>query len=56
VKLNGQQAVDYTEPVNPVRAKKREGRLLKQEGGAISLQAHDMKSVFYFKDIRIKRL
>jgi arylsulfatase A-like enzyme len=56
VKLNGQQVVDYTEPAKPVRSERRKGRVLKPEGGGIALQAHDMKSVFYFKDIRIKRL
>lgn len=56
VKLNGQQVVDYIEPANPLRTEKRAGRVLRPEGGAIALQAHDPDSVFYFKDIRIRRL
>jgi hypothetical protein len=56
VKIDGQQVVDNTEPRNPVRSTKRQGRVLRPEGGAISLQAHDNDSVFYFKDIRVKRL
>lgn len=56
VKLNGKQVIDYTEPDNPRRAKHRQGRLLKSEGGGIALQAHDPDSVFYFKDIRVRRL
>lgn len=54
--LNSQQVVDYTEPENVQRPADRAGRKLNPEGGAIALQAHDPKSVFYFKDIRIKRL
>jgi hypothetical protein len=56
VQVNGEQVVDYTEPANPVRTERREGTLHKSEGGRIALQAHDPDSVFYFKDIRIKRL
>jgi hypothetical protein len=31
-------------------------RRLDPEGGAIALQAHDPGSVFYFKDIKIRKL
>ncbi len=56
VKLNGKQVVDYTEPAKPERSEKRKGRVLKPERGGIGLQAQDIKSMFYFKDTRIKRL
>ena len=56
VQLNGRQVVDYTEPPRVQRPAERAGRLLNPEGGGIALQAHDPESVFYFKDLRIKRL
>ncbi len=56
IHLNDQQVVDYTEPPGVQRPAERAGRLLSADGGGIALQAHDPKSVFYFKDIRIKRL
>ncbi len=56
VHLNGEQIIDYTEPNKPERPKNREGRLLNPKGGAIALQGHDPNSVFYFKDLRIRRL
>lgn len=56
VLLNDQQVIDYTEPEGVQRPPARAGRLLAPEGGAIALQAHDPASVFYFKDIRIRRL
>ena len=54
--INDTQTVDYTEPEKPVRTKDRLGRLLRAEGGAIALQAHDDASTFYFREIRIRRL
>lgn len=55
--LNDKQVVDYTEPPDVKRPAERAGRLLdKKDGGGIALQAHDPKSVFYFKDVRVKRL
>jgi hypothetical protein len=56
VHLNDQVVVDYTEPADPKRPPERAGRLLAPEGGGIALQAHDPKSVVYFKDVRVKRL
>jgi hypothetical protein len=56
VKVNGQQTVDYTEPENVQRPSERAGRRLNPLGGAIALQAHDPKSVFLFKSIRIRPL
>ncbi|MDO8545285.1 MAG: DUF1080 domain-containing protein [Opitutaceae bacterium] len=54
--INDRPTVDYTEPENPVRTPQRVGRLLRSEGGAIALQAHDDHSTFYFREIRIRRL
>jgi Domain of Unknown Function (DUF1080) len=56
IAVNGQQVVDYTEPPNVERPKERAGRKLNPAGGAIALQAHDPKSVFYFKSVRIRPL
>ncbi len=54
--INGQPVLNYTEPENVERPPDRAGRLFDPAGGAIALQAHDPNSVWYFKDIRIKRL
>jgi hypothetical protein len=56
VQLNDRQVIDYTEPAGVQRPAERAGRLLDPEGGGIALQAHDPQSVFYFKEIRIRRL
>lgn len=56
IAVNGQQVVDYTEPPNVERTKERAGRKLNPAGGAIALQAHDPKSIFYFKSVRIRPL
>lgn len=56
VQLNERTVVDYTEPANVQRPPERAGRKLNPAGGAIALQGHDPESIFYFKDIRIKRL
>ncbi len=56
VHLNDQQVVDYIEPPGVQRPTERAGRLLSADGGGIALQGHDPTSIFYFKDIRIKRL
>ncbi len=54
--VNDQQLVDYTEPANPEREPSRAKRLLDPSGGAIAIQAHDPNSIFYFKQIKIRRL
>jgi hypothetical protein len=54
--LNDARVVDYTEPPNPPRSPQRAGRVLRADGGAIALQAHDDRSTFYFKSIRLRRL
>ncbi len=56
VRINDQQTVDYTEPDPLQRPAERAGRRLNPLGGAIALQAHDPKSVFLFKSIRIRPL
>ena len=58
VLLNGKTTVDYTEPPGVVaqRSPERKGRVLRSDGGAIALQAHDDKSTFYFKSIRLRPL
>lgn len=56
VALDGKEVVDYTEPADVVRPKERAGRRFAADGGALALQAHDAGSVWYFKDIRVKRL
>lgn len=54
--LNDARVVDYTEPPNVQRSPQRVGRVLRAAGGAIALQAHDDKSTFYFKSLRLRRL
>lgn len=54
VNVNGKPVVNYTEEAKPVRKKGREERVLTH--GAIALQAHDPKSVTYFRNIQIKKL
>jgi hypothetical protein len=56
IQINGQTTVDYTEPENVVRPPERKDRKLNPLGGAIALQAHDPKSVFYFKSVRVRAL
>ena len=54
--INGKQVMDYTEPENPERVEGRKFRLLDPNGGAIAIQAHDANSIWYFKEIKIKKL
>jgi hypothetical protein len=58
VQIDGKTTVDYTEPPGVVaqRSPERKSRVLKPGGGAIALQAHDDKSTFYFKTIRVRPL
>ena len=58
VQVNGKTTVDYTEPPGVVaqRPAARKGRVLRAEGGAIALQAHDDQSTFYFRSIRLRPL
>ncbi len=56
IEVNGKETVDYTEPEDVRRPPERSGRLFAENGGAIALQAHDKSSVWYFKNIRVRRL
>ena len=58
IQVNGVTTVDYTEPADAAaqRPPERKGRVLSPAGGAIALQAHDPKSIFYFKGVRIRSL
>jgi hypothetical protein len=53
-KINGQTIIDWTEPQGAAAPKGHPGRLIKS--GTFALQAHDPKSIAYFKDIYVKPL
>ncbi|MFT3948073.1 MAG: DUF1080 domain-containing protein [Agriterribacter sp.] len=53
-KINGQTIIDWTEQENVVAPKGHPGRLIKP--GTFALQAHDPKSIVYFKDIYVRPL
>ena len=55
VAIDGRETLDYTEPPNAERPKERAGRLLAADGGGIALQAHDKDSVWYFREIKVRR-
>ncbi|WP_339732776.1 DUF1080 domain-containing protein [uncultured Gimesia sp.] len=50
IKINGETVVDYTEPEGA------KGSPSLGEKGSFALQAHDPKSVVYYKNIRVKPL
>jgi hypothetical protein len=52
--IDGKSVVDYTDPENPVREPVRAKRLIDLNSGALAIQAHDLGSVFYFKQIRVR--
>ncbi len=52
IRINGKTITEYTEPDNPEHLKKMPGRKL--GSGTIAFQAHDPKSVVYYKDIKLK--
>jgi hypothetical protein len=53
-KINDQTIVDYTEPENAVAPPGHPGRMI--SSGTFALQAHDPKSVVFYKDIMVKPL
>ncbi len=54
LKINGKTMVDYTEPDDkPADSKNFERRLGE---GTFALQAHDPKSVVYFRNLQVKKL
>ena len=54
LKINGKVMVDYTEPENKQAESKQFERRLGE--GTFALQAHDPKSVAYFRNLRVKKL
>lgn len=53
VKIDGKTVVDYTEPPGTKPGKDFTRKL---DSGTFALQAHDPKSVIFYKNIRVKRL
>ena len=56
LKVNGETQVEYEEPAGKGGFSKDFDRRLQPEGGTFALQAHDPKSVVYFKNIMVRRL
>jgi 3-keto-disaccharide hydrolase len=54
IKINGETAIDYTEPENPPQPDPKRDRRLSH--GTIALQAHDPGSLVHYRNIRIKPL
>lgn len=54
LKINGKTMVDYTEPENKEAFSKEFERKLAE--GTFALQAHDPKSIVFFRNIEVKRL
>lgn len=54
LKVNGETAVDYTEPEDAERAEGMVGRVL--SSGTFALQCHDPESVVHFRNIRVRAL
>lgn len=55
IKINDTVVVDYTEPANPKREEgDRQFRVL--SSGTFAFQAHDPKSIVYFKDVMVRPL
>lgn len=53
-RINGQQVIDWTEAEGATAPKGHPGRLIRS--GTFALQAHDPKSIVYFKDIYVRPL
>ena len=53
-KINGQTITDWTEPDGAVAPEGHPARLI--SSGTFALQAHDPKSVVYYKDIMVRPL
>jgi len=56
VKVNETQTVSWTQPADWNGGREGPGRTIRPEGGTIALQAHDVNSVVYYRNIRIKPL
>ena len=53
-RINGQTIIDWTEPEGAVASEGHPGRVISD--GTFALQAHDPKSVIFYKDIMVKPL
>lgn len=53
-RINGQTIIDWTEPEGAVAPEGHPGRLI--SNGTFAIQAHDPKSVVYYKDIMVRPL
>ena len=56
VKVNDTQTVSWTQPADWNGGREGPGRTITPNGGTIALQAHDVNSVVYYKNIRVKPL
>jgi 3-keto-disaccharide hydrolase len=56
VKVNDKQTVEWTQPADWTGGREGPGRVIRDPGGTIALQAHDPNSTVYYKNIRIKPL
>jgi hypothetical protein len=54
--LDGKPVVEYVEPDSVEHTPSRASRRIDPSGGGIAIQAHDPRSVYYFRNIRLKRL
>ena len=54
IKVNGETLVDYTEPKGLTRKERPDGEIVGH--GTFALQAHDPKSLTYYRNIRVKVL
>ncbi len=54
IKVNGVTTVDYVEPEGLTRKERPDGEII--DHGTFALQAHDPKSLTYFRNIRVKVL
>jgi hypothetical protein len=52
IKVNGKTTVDYAEPEGLTRKDRTDGEIIGH--GTFALQAHDPKSVTYYRNIRVK--
>ena len=54
IKVNGKTMVDYTEPEGLTRKERPDGEIIGH--GTFAFQAHDPKSITYYRNIRVKVL
>ena len=56
IAINGKTVNTYTEPDDAKAADASFERRLTEGGGTFAFQAHDPKSVVYFKDVKVKKM